>query len=191
MNHDKNHGKNHDNGTGGGPDGGRVPPLKPFSARGQHGTPEAPNVRKPAPEIPVVPKPPHATARADAATALGDENARLHVARDVRLSGAITSCDKLMVDGHVEADLPRARVLVVGVQGRYAGRAEVEHADIAGVFDGELTVTGRLTIRSTGRVHGTVGYGRIMVETGGEIAGESRVLPPAAKTPDTKTPEAT
>ena len=148
-------------------------PMKPFTAHGTHGTP-APlpgeRIHKRTVEIPPAPK------RTDVGAVLGDENTRLHIARDVRISGAITSCDRLVVDGHVEVDLPGTRILVIGTSGRYAGRATVENADISGHFEGELTVSGRLTLRSTGKVKGILRYGRITVETGGEISGEAHVL---------------
>jgi cytoskeletal protein CcmA (bactofilin family) len=59
------------------------------------------------------------------------------------------------------------------------GSAQIETADIAGRFEGELTVQGRLHIRSTGRVHGTIRYGSIEIERGGAISGQVEALPPA------------
>lgn len=53
--------------------------------------------------------------------------------------------------------------------------AEIEHAEIAGTFEGTLTVRQKLWIRSTGKVTGTVRYGKIEIEEGGQIAGEVQV----------------
>jgi cytoskeletal protein CcmA (bactofilin family) len=75
-----------------------------------------------------------------------------------------------VVEGTVEATLV-SEVLEVAEGGTYTGTATVTDAEIHGHFEGELTVTGVLQIRSTGHVTGTVKYGRIEVDSGGEIAG--------------------
>ncbi len=47
---------------------------------------------------------------------------------------------------------------------------------ISGRVDGNLTVRQRLLIRSTGQISGTVRYGRIEIEEGGEVNGDVRSL---------------
>lgn len=105
---------------------------------------------------------------------------RLIVGKGLSLSGEITFCDSLSVSGKVEATLLGARTLEISESGQYRGRVEVERADIAGRFDGQLTVHGRLTVRSTGRVSGVLKYGELEVATGGHIVGE---LQTASATP--------
>ena len=61
--------------------------------------------------------------------------------------------------------------------GRFTeGRAEVEEADIGGLYEGDLTVHGRLLIRRTGRVTGTVRYGELEIERGGDLSGSVELL---------------
>ena len=50
-----------------------------------------------------------------------------------------------------------------------------ENADIAGRYDGQLVVHGRLTVRSTGRISGMVKYGELEINAGGQIIGEMQV----------------
>lgn len=88
----------------------------------------------------------------------------------IKLKGEVSDCDTLVVEGTVEATL-KSEVLEVAEGGTYTGTATVTDAEIHGKFEGELTVTGVLQIRSTGHVTGTIKYGRIEVESGGEIAG--------------------
>lgn len=88
----------------------------------------------------------------------------------VKLKGEIASCKKFVVEGDVEAQL-RAHELAVNDSGLFVGTAEVDRADIAGSFEGTLTVAGTLTIRSTGRVKGLITYGKIEIESGGEFSG--------------------
>lgn len=96
--------------------------------------------------------------------------ARMTVGPGIKLKGEVSDCDTLVVEGTVEATLV-SEVLEVAEGGTYNGTATVTDAEIHGQFEGELTVTGVLQIRSTGHVTGTIKYGRIEVESGGEIAG--------------------
>ena len=98
----------------------------------------------------------------------------LIIGRDIRVKGEIESCQNLIVEGQVEASLA-AETLHVLNAGLFKGSAEVERADIAGTFEGTLTVRGRLSIKASGRVSGRVRYARINIEAGGEIAGEVAV----------------
>ncbi|MCW2245035.1 cytoskeletal protein CcmA (bactofilin family) [Azospirillum fermentarium] len=110
---------------------------------------------------------------------------RLIVGRDIALSGEIGSCDALVVEGSVEAKLPDGRIMEIAETGLFKGSVEIDEADIAGRFDGTLTVRGRLTIRATGRVQGTIRYGVLAVEAGGQISGDVQVYtaPPKAAAP--------
>lgn len=104
------------------------------------------------------------------------EGKKLIVGRDISLSGAITACDKLVVEGTVEANLTDAGSIDIAESGLFKGSAEVDEAEIGGRFEGALTVRKKLTIRATGRVAGKVRYARLVVEAGGEIAGTVEVL---------------
>jgi cytoskeletal protein CcmA (bactofilin family) len=100
---------------------------------------------------------------------------KLTVGPEIVLSGQITSCDRLVVEGKVEASLTDSRAIEIAESGFFKGTAEIDHAVIGGRFEGTLTVRERLTIRSTGRVQGKIRYGQIEIEPGGEIAGEVQV----------------
>ena len=104
------------------------------------------------------------------------ETKKLIVGREIRLSGEITSCDRLVVEGHVEAQLSQTRAIEITETGIFKGNAEIDDADIGGRFEGSLIVRQRLTIRRTGKVSGEVRYGQIEIEAGGEIAGEIQVI---------------
>jgi cytoskeletal protein CcmA (bactofilin family) len=102
----------------------------------------------------------------------------LIVGPDINLSGEITACDRLVVEGSVQVTLNRTRAIEIAETGRFTnGKAEVEEAEIAGVYEGSLTVRKRLLIRATGRVSGNVRYGEIEIERGGRLAGSIERLP--------------
>jgi len=105
------------------------------------------------------------------------ESKKLIVGREIVLSGQITSCERLVVEGRVEASLTETRLIEIAETGHFKGSAEIETADIAGRYEGTLTVRERLFIRSTGKVSGKVTYGQIEIEPGGEISGEVHVGP--------------
>jgi len=107
------------------------------------------------------------------------EGKRLIVGRGISLSGEITACDRLVVEGRVQVTLNQTRAIEITETGEFRnGKAEVEEAEISGVYEGELTVRNRLLIRSTGRVTGKIRYGEIEIERGGRISGEVEVLEP-------------
>ena len=103
------------------------------------------------------------------------EGRKLIVGREIVLSGQITSCERLIVEGRVEASLSESRFVDIAESGVFKGMAEIENAEIAGTFEGTLNVRQKLWIRATGKVSGTVRYGRIEIEEGGQIAGEVQV----------------
>ena len=95
----------------------------------------------------------------------------LIVGEGIRLKGEITACDRLVVEGHVEVSLNETRAVEIKPKGRFIGSCEVEEAEISGVYEGDLTVRGRLTVRASGQVEGKICYGEIELERGGRISG--------------------
>jgi cytoskeletal protein CcmA (bactofilin family) len=114
---------------------------------------------------------------AQAAPGPRPEPGRLTVGPGISLSGEIAACDRLVVQGDVRVTLDRVRALEVAEGGRFTGgRAEVEEAEVAGEYEGGLTVRGRLLVRGTGRVSGTVRYGELELERGGRLSGSVEAL---------------
>ncbi len=165
-------------------------PLKPFSRKGSHVASKPPTstsdqtiAPRRVPDIAGV-----SPRRMERPMGGGDGDGKsLVVGRDIRLSGEITACDKLVVEGHIEVGLQGARVIEVSQTGYFKGKADVEEAYISGNFEGELIARDRLVVRSGGRISGTIRYGRIVIESGGEISGDMQTLDgtePPRKTPD-------
>ena len=114
-----------------------------------------------------------------------DEGRRLVVGRDISLNGDIGCCDHLVVEGTVNAQGFTARRIDVLEAGFFAGSAHVQDAVIAGRFEGKLTVSGRLSVKSTGRLYGQIEYGSVECEAGARIEGQMVLIAPpaAAETP--------
>ncbi len=101
---------------------------------------------------------------------------QLIVGREIEVKGEITSCDRLVIEGRVEAALSDARIIEVALSGTFKGSANVDEADISGIFEGQLLARDKLTVRSQGRVSGSIRYGRIVIESGGEVSGDMQSL---------------
>ena len=108
---------------------------------------------------------------------------KLTVGREITLSGDITTCDILVVEGNIDATLRDGKILEISQDGHFRGAAEVDEADIGGRLEGTLTVRGRLRLRATGQIEGSISYGELEVEAGGRMIGELKVLgvPSASK----------
>lgn len=104
----------------------------------------------------------------------GMEQARrrtMIVGREVRLSGDIKSCNRLVVEGLVEATLHDCHDMEIAESGLFRGKASSAQAQIRGRFEGELVVSKRLLIRASGHVSGTISYAEIEIERGGKVLG--------------------
>lgn len=131
-------------------------------------------------------------ATADTTPASAEGGSKLTVGPNIKLKGVeITDCDTLVVEGLVEATMD-SRVIQIAEQGAFKGSAEIDIAEIRGVFDGNLTVRQKLVIHATGKVTGRIKYGRVVIEDGGQLSGEiecgattarQAVSSPAAKQP--------
>ena len=100
------------------------------------------------------------------------ESKKLIVGSEIQLTGNISACDRLIIEGRVEADLEDCREIEIAATGTFKGSATVELAEVSGHFDGALTAREVLIVRSTGRVTGTVRFGKLEIERGGEIIGD-------------------
>jgi cytoskeletal protein CcmA (bactofilin family) len=100
------------------------------------------------------------------------EGKKLIVGREIELSGNISACDKLVVEGRVEAELQDCRQIEIAATGTFKGSAAIDMAEISGNFEGTLTARDILIVRSTGRITGIVRFGKLEIERGGEVVGD-------------------
>ena len=102
--------------------------------------------------------------------------ARLIVGPDVKLKGAeILDCDTLVVEGRVDATMD-SRVIRIAENGSFSGKVSIDIAEIHGTFEGELTARSQLIIHATGKVHGKIRYGKLVIDEGGELCGDISTL---------------
>ncbi len=143
-----------------------VPPQAAMAAS----RPSAPSMASPSAHAPS-----HSESSRSAAP-IGRPNAKrvLTVGPDIQMKGEITSCDRVVIEGAVDATMRDVHTVELTESGALKGTAEVEDAEISGSFEGDLVVRGKLTVYSSGRVRGNVTYGEIEIQRGGQISGNIR-----------------
>jgi len=105
---------------------------------------------------------------------------KLFVGVNIKLKGVeISNCDVLVIEGQVDATV-NSKVMEISKPGTLTGTALIDIAEIHGEFSGELTARTKLVVHGTGRVTGTVRYGKLVVAEGGMLNGELRQIDAAA-----------
>ena len=128
--------------------------------------------------------------RARAYTGIGSEDRavgnygdskKLLIGRDIVLSGEISACEKLVVEGCVETNISACREIEITETGTFKGEAEIDIAEVSGAFEGNICAKNLLIVRSTGSITGKVRVRQLEVERGGEISGEIEIIPDAGE----------
>ena len=105
---------------------------------------------------------------------------KLFVGVNIKLKGVeISNCDVLVIEGQVDATV-NSKVMEISKPGTLTGTAVIDVAEIHGEFSGELTARTKLVVHGTGRVTGTVRYGKLVVAEGGTLTGELRQIDAAS-----------
>ena len=164
-----------------------APPIKPFTSKGTHTPTKVPNLTGGSSSMPTpvrhinVSSIPNRHNHLDHPHQSEADSKRLVVGRNIKLSGEIDACEHLVVEGNAEVTLSKARLLEVASKGVFKGSAQVDDAIISGQVDGDLTVNKKLTVLSSGKISGSVRYGSIIIEAGGEVSGDIKAIDVAKK----------
>ena len=152
-----------------------IPAPKPMNTGVRSGMPSQPIP----PKEPVAPPPPSEPSVSTAAPAASTPvvssdpgGSKLFIGVNIKLKGVeISDCDVLVIEGQVQATV-NSKVMQIDQPGALTGTALIDVAEIRGEFSGELTARARLVVHGTGRVSGTIRYGKLIVEEGGELSGD-------------------
>jgi len=82
------------------------------------------------------------------------------------LKGDIVSSGFFRIDGKVEGSISNPSKVVLGKTGVIIGKLTCENADIEGKFEGNLDVSGTLTLKASAHIEGEVIVGKLAVEPG-------------------------
>ena len=93
------------------------------------------------------------------------------IGNGVKLKGEITDADEVQIDGSADITISTDN-LIVGSTGNLQGTIQTDNADIWGNADGDLKISGTLTIQEQGSVSGSVEYQSLQIKLGGKIKGD-------------------
>ena len=82
------------------------------------------------------------------------------------LEGDVISKGFFRIDGTVKGNIKTPSKVVLGKTGYINGTLTCENADIEGKFEGNLDVSGTLSLKSTANIEGEVVAGKLAVEPG-------------------------
>jgi cytoskeletal protein CcmA (bactofilin family) len=107
-----------------------------------------------------------------------EQTGSIVIGSDVSIKGILNVPNRAVVNGSIDGEIT-ARELVVGQTGRILGHAKTERADVYGEVNQIFAVSQSLTLRSTGKVIGTLNYAEIEIEKGGLVEGKMTQQKPA------------
>ncbi len=95
----------------------------------------------------------------------------IFIGEGVVFTGAIKAPNQAIISGKFEGEL-EARDVLIGVSGVVTGKTTAQFVDVEGELNDTVTSRELLIVRGTGRVRGTVTYGEIEIERGGQVKGD-------------------
>ena len=101
-----------------------------------------------------------------------DSDYEFYVGAATHLEGASLAIEgTARIDGKIVGKVA-VKHLIVGPGGVVEGDISGETAEIEGTVEDTLSLTGKLTVCSTGRIRGKIQYGSIQTEEGAKLIGE-------------------
>lgn len=117
-------------------------------------------------------------------------SAKVIIGNGVKIKGEITDADEAQIDGKADIIINTDN-LVVGSTGDLKGTITSHNADVWGTIDGEVKVSGTLTIQEQGSVYGSIEYQNLQIKLGGKIKGDVKVSEKVKKLSDVQKKEST
>ena len=115
-------------------------------------------------------------------------SAKVVIGNGVKIKGEITDADEAQIDGSADVIINTDN-LVVGGTGDLKGTITSHNADVWGNMDGEVKVTGTLTVQEQGSVSGNIEYQNLQIKLGGKIKGEIKASEKIKKISDVQSKE--
>ena len=93
------------------------------------------------------------------------------LAKNTKFKGDIVSDGDFRIDGTLDGKLRTKGRVIIGASGTIKGKLEAANADVEGKFNGNMTLTGTLTIKATANINGEVVTNKLSVEPGSVFNG--------------------
>ena len=113
-------------------------------------------------------------------------SSKVIIGNGVTLKGEITDADEVQIDGNADVTVSTDN-LIVGSTGNLKGTIQADNADVWGNVDGDLKVSGTLSVQELGSVSGSVEYQSLQIKLGGKIKGDVKASEKVKKITDAPT----
>jgi len=100
--------------------------------------------------------------------------ANVVIGSGVIIKGEILQADTVQIDGTADVTMTTEN-LMIGTNGHLKGDLTSHHVEVWGKLDGNIKVTGTLTVQEAGIVSGNLEYENLQVKLGGQITGDVNV----------------
>lgn len=101
------------------------------------------------------------------------------IGKDTSFKGSITSKGLIRVDGEMEGEINTQGDLVIGESGKADVELKARSAAVAGQLKGTIELSGKLEIKSTGSVTGSIKINGLVIEDGAVFSGSCEMKPKA------------
>jgi len=96
----------------------------------------------------------------------------------IQLKGELSFSGAVRVDGHLEGEIVRGEVLIIGERGRVNGEIKVGTLQVSGHVQGNITATQRVELLGSSQVTGTIRTPCLVIWKGAVFNGKSEMASP-------------
>ncbi len=93
------------------------------------------------------------------------------IGKDTVFQGTLNGKGLIRIDGEAEGAITGTGDIVIGESGRVQAELKARNITIAGSYEGKLVANGKLELKSTARVSGTINANGLIVEDGANMCG--------------------
>ena len=106
---------------------------------------------------------------------LNDSGETCVISHGTMIDGKFKATENVRVDGIIKGEVKCEKRLVMGEKGRIEGTISSKDAIIMGKIEGELHVTGTLTLKGTALIKGIINAKYMIVDEGAKYYGECNI----------------
>ena len=102
-------------------------------------------------------------------------SANVVIGNGVKIIGQILEAETVQIDGSADVTMTTQNLLI-GMNGDVKGDLTSHNVEVLGRLDGNIKVTGTLTVQEDGIVSGKLEYENLQVKLGGQISGDINAI---------------
>lgn len=111
-----------------------------------------------------------------------------YITESTKVTADIICKDDIRIAGTIDGNVKSSKKIILSKEGKIKGTLTSPMADIAGNVTGDITTSGKLTLRPTAVVNGKIKAEKLSIEDGAQLTGEFNVGPDNKNSDIKKTP---